>query len=481
MAWTALFKTELQALTRSWVLRGWLIALALTEFFILAGSLQHGLTAPPASAIVTAILNLFLFAWSIVIIVLGAGSVSLGSDVISDSILSRPCTRTQFISAKFASRTLVVLGVYLASALTGGFAAWRYGANDMTPSTFTTGVCVVGLAVLMLLSLGILFSVVFNNTVMAVASLMLVWYVASSIFGFLGAEYLSPFALSRNLQRMLKDQNAPQLADAKATLTGINLAFSKPLDSASAEQPGNYVITSTDGTAYPPQTAVYDKPTNGVVLAGLTLPPGAHLSVNVRNVTDEGGVLISPAANNVEFDVPNDVDPGLGATSTGQSLGSISRGTLGNGKSASGRPEHSASVAPAVKRPGDNISPRILQCVGTPGSVKLTFSKPLNVKDAEQVENYVVECPPGKTWTARAATYSPTAHTVLLSGFSFSADDPVKVTVKHVRSESGVTISPANGTAQYAALTTWKYLLGLGAPSLLAFFIAVQWFARRDL
>ena len=31
MAWTALFKTELQALTRSWVVRGWIIALVLAE------------------------------------------------------------------------------------------------------------------------------------------------------------------------------------------------------------------------------------------------------------------------------------------------------------------------------------------------------------------------------------------------------------------------------------------------------------------
>ena len=39
MAWTALFTTELLALCRSWVLRGWLIALALAEFFMLTRAL----------------------------------------------------------------------------------------------------------------------------------------------------------------------------------------------------------------------------------------------------------------------------------------------------------------------------------------------------------------------------------------------------------------------------------------------------------
>ena len=222
MAWTALFKTELLALTRSWVLRGWLIALALTEFFILAGSLQRSSAASaPASGILTAVLNLFLFAWSMVIIVLGAGSVSLESDWRSDSILSRPCTANSALSPlNSLPAHSYVLGVYLVSALVGGFAAWRYGANDMTPATFSTGVCVVGLAVLLLLSLGIMFSVIFNNTVMAVASLMLIWYVASSIFGFLGAEYLSPFALSRNLPRMLKEvQRAAALRMARRHLS----------------------------------------------------------------------------------------------------------------------------------------------------------------------------------------------------------------------------------------------------------------------
>ena len=90
MASSALFKAELLALSRSWVLRGWLIALALTEFFVLSLSLLQNRAKPTlASGVLAAHLNGFLLVWSIVIIVLGAGSVSMESDVISDSILSR--------------------------------------------------------------------------------------------------------------------------------------------------------------------------------------------------------------------------------------------------------------------------------------------------------------------------------------------------------------------------------------------------------
>src|ERR1035438_8284496 len=130
MAWTALFTTELLALCRSWVLRGWLIALSLAEFVTLTHALLRAPgNAVPASTVLATTLDGFLLVWSIVIIVLGAGSVSLESDVISDSILSRPCTRTQFISAKFASRVLVVVSIYLVCSLVAGFAAWRYGAQ----------------------------------------------------------------------------------------------------------------------------------------------------------------------------------------------------------------------------------------------------------------------------------------------------------------------------------------------------------------
>jgi hypothetical protein len=101
--------------------------------------------------------------------------------------------------------------------------------------------------------------------------------------------------------------------------------------------------------------------------------------------------------------------------------------------------------------------------------------------EVENVQNYIVESPQGKTHQARAATYSNATHTVLLTGFTFAQDEPVKVTVKGVHSVAGSAIGSRGNSATYAELTTWKYVLGLGLPSLLAFFISVAWFARRDL
>jgi ABC-type transport system involved in multi-copper enzyme maturation permease subunit len=462
MAWTALFTTELLALSRSWVLRGWLIALGLAEFFALTHALLRAPgNAVPASSVLATTLDGFLLVWSIVIIVLGAGSVSLESDVISDSILSRPCTRTQFISAKFASRVLVVVSIYLVFSLIAGFTAWRYGANDMTPGTIAVGVGTVGLAIVLLLSLGIMLSVIFNNTVMAVAAMLLLWYVASPVFGFLGADYLSPTSLVRNLPRMLKDPDQPQLVDCMASQSSMTLTFSKALDPQTAEQPANYVIEGPDRTRYPAVTAVYDKQKLNVVLSGLTLPEGARLKVTAQNVTDVGGSGLSPAANSANDVMVPDAQPAAAVPGT-----------------------QAAKPAAAVPRPGparEGAPPRVVSCTATASSVKATFSTDMVATEAENVQNYIVESPQGRTHVVRAATYSNATHTVLLTGFTFAQDEPVKVTVKGVRSAAGTAIDSRGDSATYAELTTWKYVLGLGLPSLLAFFISVAWFARRDL
>ncbi len=466
MAWTALFTTELLALSRSWVLRGWLIALGLAEFFMLTRALLASGHAVPASNVLAMTLDAFLLVWSIVIIVLGAGSVSLESDVISDSILSRPCTRTQFISAKFASRVLVVVSIYLVCSLIAGFSAWRYGANDMTPETIAVGVGTVGLAVVLLLSLGIMLSVIFNNTVMAVAAMLLLWYVASPVFGFLGADYLSPTSLVTNLPRMLKDPNQPQLVDGTASQSSITLTFSKALDPQTAEQPGNYVIEGPDGTRFPAATAVYDKEKLSVVLSGLTLPEGAKLKVTAQNVTDVGGSGLSPAANSANDVIVPDAQPAAPV------LGTKVLGTQAAKPAAAVPPPGSSRVGPA---------PRVVSCTATASSVKVTFSTDMLAAEVENVQNYIVESPQGRTHQARAATYSNAAHTVLLTGFTFAQEEPVKVTVRGVHSEAGTAIGNRGNSATYTELTTWKYVLGLGLPSLVAFFISVAWFARRDL
>jgi hypothetical protein len=231
------------------------------------------------------------------------------------------------------------------------------------------------------------------------------------------------------------------------------LTFSKALDPQTAEQTANYVIEGPDGTRYPAVTAVYDKEKLDVVLSGLTLPEGAKLNVTAQNVTDVGGSGLSPAANSA-----NDVIvPAIQAAAI------------------------PAAAVPPLRSGKEGAPPRVVSCTATASSVKVTFSMDMLATEAENVQNYIVESPQGRTRQARAATYSNAAHTVLLTGFTFAQDEPVKVTVRGMHSAAGTAIGSRGNSATYTELTTWKYVVGLGLPSLLAFFISVVWFARRDL
>jgi ABC-type transport system involved in multi-copper enzyme maturation permease subunit len=457
-AWAALLKADLIAIGKSWVLRGWIIALTLVEFFWLTTTLQLGrMTLSTASSILAGYLGGYLLIWSTVIIVLSAGSVSLETDIISDSILSRACTRTQYIASKLASRIIVILGIYLLFSIIAGYAAWRYAANDMTWVTMATGISIVGLSVLMLVALGIAFSVLFNNTVVSIVGLLVLWYVAAPIFNFMGAEYLSPASFARNLPLMLKNPDALKIVSASASNTSLTIFFSRALNSNTAGNIDNYVVESPEGNRITAQTATYDPSNDSVVLAGLSLKSGYPVKVSGQNITDIGGGLLSPAADSLNLTVPG----------------------VNKGSAAIPVPAKKILSAPKTKSAGTPL--RVIDCDATANSLRVRFSKEVDSISAQKPENYVIESPYGKTQSARVATYDSATHSVLLSGLSFASGDPVKVTVKGVSDKDGFPISRRGNSAIYTEVTTWKYVLGFGIPAILAGLVAIFAFSRRDL
>lgn len=465
MAWTALFKAELAALSRSWVLRGWLIALVLAEFFGLTQATFANRIMPAAASTILAVqLGMFLLVWSIVIIVLSAGSVSLEAEVISDSILSRACTRVQYITAKLTARAGTLLLVYAVSSGVAAMVAWRYAANDMSMATMLGGIGVVALAVFMLVAMGIAMSVVFNNTVMAVAGMLLLWYVAGPIFAFTGAEYLSPASLVRALPRILKDPDSPQVTQAVATASSLTVSFSKPVDLTSAETPGNYSIEDGQSVAYTATSAICDKAQTSVTLGGLELPAGESLKVTVRNVVGKGGTALSPAADSATADVPKGKEKAAAAKPTGSA------------------PAKPVAAKPAVTRATDRVQPRILGLTATASGARIRFSEEMDVDKAQTASSYVVENPPGASpLPVSVATYVSTSKTVILSGLKLNLDEPVRVTVKDVTDLAGNDLARAFRTATYSEVTLLKYCLGFGIPAVLFCLLATYLFSRRDL
>lgn len=477
MGWSALLQADLIALSRSWVVRLWLVGLVLSFFVLPVGVLAASRLMPiPASNVLTAYLAVWLNVWSTVLIVLSAGSVSLEADIIADGILSRACTRTQYILAKLAARALVIGGIYFICAGAAGYACWRYAANDVTWGTMLTGIGIVGLALLMLVTLGVTLSVIFNNTIVSVIGLLLLWYVAGTIFAFVGAEYMSPASLTQNLPQILKDANAPRVVSCAATKTSVSILFSKKVKPETAEQIDNYTVESPKGTKHAPQTATYDDSTATVILSGFEFKTGEKVTVTVQGVTDVAGNAISPAAD----------------TATSEEVKGKEGATAGNDRERQGttgeREKKEAETSDEEKkRPrsnqGDRQPPRVIKVTATRTSVSVTFSEDVDAASAEKLENYTVESPLGRTHEPKTAAYNAATRTVLLSGLSLSAGSPVKVTVKNVADLNGNKIRnhPRFNSGTFVEVQNWKYFVGFAVPTLLFAALAVGWFARRDL
>jgi len=485
-AWRALVQADVVVLAKSWVVRIWLLILLISFLAVpVAMLVSNGSGSTPASAALAVYLGIFLSVWSMVIIVVSAGSVSLEAEVVADGILSRACTRTQYILAKLASRALVIGGVYLLGASAAAYVSWRYGANDVTFGTMLSGIAIVGLALLMLVSLGVTMSAIFNNTIVSIIGLLLLWHVAGALFAFAGVEYMSPTSLTGRLPEILRDSRAPQVVSCSATRTSVSIIFSKDVSPDSAEQVGNYTVEGPAGTRHVPQTAVYDPATATVVLSGLSPQASGSVTVTVEGVTDGAGNVVSPAANQATSrPIPAASEDDRAAGPVDESPPRPSEESPDSNRNEEGvtpTRESAAAESGGSSRDRGDRPPRVRQVKATRTSVSVTFSQDMDPVEAEELGKYTVESPLGTTHVPKTGAYDPSDRTVLLSGLSFAPGDPVKVTVNDMTGRRGAKIDPRHNSATFSEVQNWKYLVGFGVPALLFALVGVVWFSWRDL
>jgi ABC-type transport system involved in multi-copper enzyme maturation permease subunit len=510
LGWSALLKADLSGLGKSWVLRGWLVALAISGVVGLA-AVMGTRQSTPASGILAAYLISYLVIWSTVVIVLSAGAVSGESEIVADSLLSRSCTRNQYLMAKLTARSLVTVGIYLVFSTVAAICAWKYGARDVTVGTIVAAITIVGTAMLLLTSLGITLSVLLNNTITSVVGLLLLWYVAGPVFGFLGAPYLSPTSLAQSLPTLLRDYSAPQLLGCTATPTSLTLNFSKELDAVKAEQVGSYSITvqpprvpdhpldsRSKDVAEParmdgygelpapelaiPTSAAYDREQGTVLLSGLSLPKGAEVKVVASGVTDSAGNTLSPAANRATTTLAGATPAKGSATKPDGSRSGQSKGKSGAEEPDKGRSEQKATAnSSEPAKPVRASRVRVIGCTATSSSLKVSFSGALRAKEAEDLDRFVVESPLGLPCVPSTASYNQSSKTVTLTGLVLPQNQAVRVTVRDLHDPSGGLIPARFSSATYNPVTTWKYLAGFGIPALLLALLSLGLFSRRDL
>jgi hypothetical protein len=196
----AIARADLKGLFRSRITYGWLLAAAFIEVATALGSRSTGTT----SSVIAFGLSDFVYVWSLVIIGLAASSVSSEAGELADSILSKSVTRLDYVLAKFASRVAYTLICFsaLMAVLVG--LALRLEADDYTVLGLPSAILITALALAMLTTLGVGLSVAMPSPVMAIVTLLVLWYAMAIFFPVVGLGLLSPGSLASNLPDIVK-------------------------------------------------------------------------------------------------------------------------------------------------------------------------------------------------------------------------------------------------------------------------------------
>jgi ABC-2 type transport system permease protein len=200
MAFQALMQADLVSLARSWAVRIWLGLMALPAIVTVPSSTSDS-TAPDALA---GLLATFPLIWSLFIIINSSGAVSSESGVVADSILSKSVTRYEYILAKIASRLVMVLGFFLLITLPAAYLIARYGIGELARDGIVWSILIIGMMLVLLTSLAVALSTLFNRTMVAMIGTWGVWYAAGAITALFRVEFLSPLDIVDTLPTTLQ-------------------------------------------------------------------------------------------------------------------------------------------------------------------------------------------------------------------------------------------------------------------------------------
>jgi multidrug resistance efflux pump len=115
-------QTDLVAIARSWLSRGFLVASALLSILALKGMQAE---QKVASQMLEALYATYLLVWMHGVVFIAGGALSREQDCLNEAILSRGVTRGEYIGGKLAARCLAILFMIALVLLPGSFWAIR--------------------------------------------------------------------------------------------------------------------------------------------------------------------------------------------------------------------------------------------------------------------------------------------------------------------------------------------------------------------
>ena len=195
----AIVQADLRSLFRNRITYGWLLVAIFIQVVRTLGSQTTDL-----SAVVSSGLGDFIYIWALVVIGLAASSVSSEAGELADSVMSKSVTRVDYVLAKLTSRISYTLVAYsIVTAVLVGLGL-KLEVGDYDGLGLASAILLVALALVMLTTLGVGFSIAMPNTVMAIVTLLVLWYSMTALFPAVGLGFLSPGSLLGTLPGVIK-------------------------------------------------------------------------------------------------------------------------------------------------------------------------------------------------------------------------------------------------------------------------------------
>ena len=205
-AFLAILQYDFGQLSRSWISRIWLALLVVPALFlVVVADSQSELASETMARYITFVLAPIS---ALAVAILSSGAISGESNIISDSILSRSVTRTQYVAAKIISRLGFTLLVYTVVVVPFTYLMFRYAVQDASLSGVALGWVVLASLLTFLAALGISVSVTMTAALPAAMVVLVSILVSGAVLQFLGLPWISSTAVIERLPQTFRNETA---------------------------------------------------------------------------------------------------------------------------------------------------------------------------------------------------------------------------------------------------------------------------------
>lgn len=221
-AFLAILRYDFGQLTRSWISRIWvplLIAPAFALVFI--ANSESELASETMAFYIWAVMAPIS---ALAVAILASGAISGESTIISDSILSRSVTRTEYVAAKIISRVGFTLAVYAVVVVPFAYLVIRYASADTSTGGVIIGLLMIAVMLMFLATFGIAMSVAMTSVLPAVLVVLLTVVLSGAVLQFLGLTWMSTTAVIDQLPETFRgDTAAWEQMRVLLVFTGLSL------------------------------------------------------------------------------------------------------------------------------------------------------------------------------------------------------------------------------------------------------------------